>query len=98
MDEETKKLLEENLTLTRENNQMLSKLVLYQKWNQIYRVAYWAIIILSTLGAFYFLQPYLSSLIGVYTGGAGVSSIGDISKTIGDKSQMQDLLKSLNAN
>jgi hypothetical protein len=98
MDEETKKLLEENLTLNKENNQMLTKLVLYQKWNQIYRIAYWAIIILSTLGAFYFLQPYLSSLIGVYTGGAGVSNISDIGKTLGDKSQMQDLIKSLNAN
>jgi hypothetical protein len=91
MDEETKKLLEDNLTLNKENNLMLSKLVLYQKWNQIYRIAYWAIIILSALGAFYFLQPYLGTLIGVYTGGAGVPSIGNI----GSNKDLQELMKGL---
>ncbi len=99
MDEETKKLLEDNYVLNKDNNQMLTKLVLYQKWNQIYRIAYWAIIILSTLGAFYFLQPYLSSLMGVYTGGVGISNtgnIGDISKNIGSNKEIQDLIKSLN--
>jgi len=91
MDEETKKLLVEN-------NEMLKKLVFYQKWNQIYRICYWAIIILSALGAFYFLAPLMSNLVNVYTGGVGTSSIGEIGKNLGDKTQMQDLIKSLNSN
>ena len=99
MDEDTKKLLNDNLALNKENNQLLQKLVLYQKWNQIYKFIYWSIIILSVLGAFYFIKPYLTNLISVYTGGVGVSDIGkigDIGKSLGNKSQIQDLLKSLN--
>jgi len=98
MDDETKKLLGDNYALNKENNEMLKKLVLFQKWNQIYKIVYWSIIILSAIGAFYFIQPYLSSLIGVYTGGVGVSNMSDVSKTFGDKNQMKDLIDSLNGN
>ena len=91
MDEETKKLLVEN-------HEMLKKLVFYQKWNQIYRIAYWAIIILSAVGAFYFLQPLMGNLINVYTGGVGVSNINSVSdlKNIGNNKNIQDMIKSLN--
>ena len=98
MDEETKRLLSENLALNKANNEMLNKLVFYQKWNQIYRIAYWAIIILSAIGAFYFVQPYLSSLMGVYTGGIGTSNISDISKNLGDKGQLQKLIDAYQGN
>ena len=98
MDEETKKLLAENYTLNKENNEMLKKLVLFQKLNQIYRIVYWTVIILSAIGAFYFLKPLLGNLVNVYTGGVGVSNISDISKTLNDKSQIEDLIKSLNSN
>jgi len=92
MDEETKKLLVEN-------NEMLKKLVFFQKLNQIYRVVYWVIIILSTIGAFYFIQPYLGSLMGVYTGGVGVSSnIDSLNglKNLGTNKDVQNMLKDLN--
>jgi len=91
MDEETKKLLVEN-------NEMLKKLVFFQKLNQIYRVVYWSIIILSAIGAFYFLKPMLSGLVNLYTGGIGVANISDMSKSLNDKNQMQDLINSLNGN
>ena len=90
MDEETKKILVEN-------NEMLKKLVFFQKLNQIYRVVYWSIIILSAIGAFYYLKPLLGGLINVYTGGVGtsnISNIGDIGKSLGDKSQIEDFVKS----
>ncbi len=98
MDEEIKKLLESNLSLNKENNEMLKKLVIYQKWNQIYKIAYWVIIILSALGAFYFIQPMLGNLFDIYTGGVGTSSIKSVSdlKNIGSNKEVQDLLKSLN--
>ena len=98
MDEETKKLLSENLALNKANNEILNKLVFYQKWNQIYRIVYWAIIILSAIGAFYFVQPYLSSLMGVYTGGVGTANISDISKNLGDKGQLQKLIDAYQGN
>ncbi|MFA6999931.1 MAG: hypothetical protein WC241_02325 [Candidatus Paceibacterota bacterium] len=71
MDEESKKLIVDN-------NEMLKKLVFYQRWNQIYRIAYWAIIILSAIGAFYFIQPLLSSLAGAY--GVDTSSFSSMLK------------------
>ena len=61
-----------------ENNSMLKKLVFYQKWNQIYRIVYWLIIILSAIGAFYFVQPLLSSLVGAY--GVDTSSFSSMLK------------------
>jgi len=94
MDDESKKLLVEN-------NTMLKKLVLFQKLNQIYRIAYWVIIILSAVGAFYFLKPMLGDLLNVYTGGVGVSSnirnLNDL-KNIGSNKDVQDMIKSINGN
>jgi len=62
MDPEIKKLLEDNLAVSRENNNILRKLHLAQKWSTFYRIFYWTIIILSTVGAFIFLKPYISTL------------------------------------
>ena len=98
MDEETKKLLADNLALNKENNEMLHKLIVFKKWSQIYRIVYWSIIILSAIGAFYFIQPLLGNLFSVYTGGVGVPSISNISdlKNLGNNSEVKDLLNSLN--
>ncbi len=100
MDEETKKLLSDDYTLNKENNEMLRKLVAFQKWNQVYKIVYWSIIILSAIGAFYFIKPMLSNLISVYTGGAGDSKVNSFSdfKNLGSKSDVQDLINSLNGN
>ena len=96
MDEETKKLISDNYALNMENNEMLKKLILFQKWNQIYKIAYWSIIILSAIGAFYFIKPMLGNLFSVYTGGTGISNFSDVKNKISDKAQMQDLIDSLN--
>lgn len=98
MDPEVKNLLEENLKLSKENNGLLLKLYKIGRWAQITRILYWFIIILVTLGAFYFLKPYLGNLMNVYTGGvSGIGNINDVTNSFKDnKQQMQDLLKSLN--
>lgn len=98
MEEDTKKLIADNYALNKENNEMLKKLIVFQKWNQIYKIVYWAIIVLSAIGAFYFIKPYLSSLVGVYTGGVGISNFSDIKNSLGNKDQVQDLIRSLNGN
>ena len=66
MDEETKKLIQENLELSKKNNEILHKLYKFQRFNQMIRVAYWVIIILVAVGAFYFVQPFLDQLSGFY--------------------------------
>ena len=96
MDPETKELLRESIEISKENNEMLKKMVRAQKWTNIYRVVYWSIIIFSSVGAYYFIQPYLSSMVNLYTNGvSGIGNISDISKNLNiktDKQQFQDLL------
>jgi hypothetical protein len=96
VDPEVKQLLKENIALAKENNQLLRKLVHSQKMATIYRVVYWGIIILSSVGAYYFIQPYLGNLLNVYTGGvSGMNNISDITKSLSNKQQMEDLFNSL---
>ena len=97
MDPEVKNLLEENLKISKENNVMLLKIRSVQRWAQITRIFYWVLIIAITIGAFYFIKPYLGNLLNIYTGGvSGISNV-DITKNLKDgQANMQDLLKSLN--
>ena len=88
MDPEIKTILQENLRISAENNEMLLSLVKAQKQQKIYRIAYWVIIIVVTIASFYFIEPYLGSIINLYSGGAGdtssVSSYSDILKNLQD--------------
>ena len=96
MDPDIKNLLEENLKLSKKNNELLIKIHNVQRWSQISRIFYWLIIIGVSFGAFYFIQPYIGNLLNVYTG--GVSDIGTI-KNIGNGlnlNNIQDMVKGLN--
>jgi hypothetical protein len=97
MDPEAKQLLEENLKISKENNELLLKVRSVQRWAQITRILYWVVIIGVSFGAFYYIQPYLGNLLNVYTGGvSGMNDVGEITKNLKDQQQIQDLLKSLN--
>ena len=94
---DVKRLLEENLKLSKENNVLLQKIHNIQRWAQITRVLYWLVIIGVSVGAFYFIKPFLGNITNLYTGGvSGINNIGDITKNLSSKEQIQDLLKSLN--
>ncbi|KKQ05240.1 MAG: hypothetical protein US17_C0005G0007 [Candidatus Nomurabacteria bacterium GW2011_GWF1_36_47] len=77
---------------------MLKKLITFQKWNQIYKIVYWAIIILSAIGALYFIKPMLDNLVSVYTGGVGTTSVDSLNdlKNLGTNKDIQEMLNSLN--
>ncbi len=99
MDPETKKILDEEIMLSKENNVMLKKLVRSQKMMTIYRIVYWSIIILSTVGVYYFIQPFLSSITSIYTGGeSAMTSLSDIKNNLSNKAQIKDLIDTLNSN
>ena len=68
MDEEIKKLISDNLELSRENNLLLKKLVSYQRWQQWLGITKWIIIIGSAVGFAYYLQPVIGNLLGTYNG------------------------------
>ncbi len=62
MDPESKKLLEKMLSVAEENNEMLHKMRRSQKISTVLRVLYWLVLIGITIGAFYFLDPFLGQV------------------------------------
>ena len=95
MDGELKNLLEENLKLSKENNELLIKVRRVQKWSQYSRIFYWILILGITYGAFYFIQPYLENLLSLYTGGVQVNSTS-IKEGLSNTKAVSDLIKELN--
>ena len=92
MDSEDKELLKENLELSKENNELLKKIRKFQKWGQTTKAIYWLIIIAFGFGAWYFVQPYLESMLGYYSAVSGATSgfnIGNLS----DLKNVQNLLE-----
>lgn len=67
MEQEERSLLEENLKVSRENKELLLKVRSVQRWAQITRILYWVVLIGISFGAFYFLQPYIESVMKVYS-------------------------------
>ena len=94
MDEEAKALLKQNIELAKENNEMLKRLIRAQKLSNIYRVVYWTIIILSTFGAYYFIEPYISNFLHFNTVPTtqGGTSMTDMVNSLGDRQQFQNLV------
>ncbi|MFA5737157.1 MAG: hypothetical protein WCX70_01150 [Candidatus Paceibacterota bacterium] len=66
MDEEIKQLLVKNIELGENNKQILTKILRYQRNIQILATLKWLLIILSAVGAFYYLQPFWDSLLSSY--------------------------------
>lgn len=94
MDPETKQLLKDNIDLAQENNILLKKMVRNQKLTNIYRVVYWSIIIFTSVGAYYFIQPLLGNMFNVY-GVSDGNNVGDVMKEFSNQQQFQDLLNSM---
>lgn len=66
MSPEERQLLEETVALSRDNNKMLRQLRGAMRWAWFYSIIKWAIVIATTLGAYYYLQPYLFKLLDAY--------------------------------
>jgi len=62
MDPELKRMLDENLELSRENNAMLRKLRNTQKWSKIWSLVKYLILAGVAFGAYKFLEPYLKNI------------------------------------
>jgi len=76
MSPEERKLLEETLKLSRENHKLLRKMQSAARVGRIFRLIYWAIIIGSMFGFYYYFQPVIQEFIGAYQG-----LLGGIEKT-----------------
>lgn len=64
------------IALTEENNKLIKKMLRSARLGHVMRILYWLVLIGISIGAFYFIQPYLEQLISVYAGlNEGVSSL-----------------------
>ncbi len=54
--------LDEILIITKENNQMLVSMRRLHRITLFFRVLYWCVLIGIAVGAFYFLQPYVTTI------------------------------------
>ena len=87
MDPESKRLLENNLELSQENNKMLHKVRRVQQWEAFWRWLKLLAIIGIALGSFYYIQPYVDKLVNLYNSVAGVE------QKVNDPGSFQDLMK-----
>ncbi|MBP6854868.1 MAG: hypothetical protein KBD26_03010 [Candidatus Pacebacteria bacterium] len=93
--EESKKL-DEVYELTRENHAMLKKVRRVQKNTMTMRVIYWLIIVAMAFGAFYYIKPYVESLVSVYTN--TTNTIGNIEESIPDIGSVSEILRQIQSN
>ena len=72
MDPESRKLLEENLELARENNNMLHSMKRSMQIARIMSFVYWIFIIGSAVGVYYLIAPYIAGLTSFYSGAGDI--------------------------
>ena len=66
MDPNINQTLREVLGKVEENNKLLKKVHKSIVWARAMRIFYWTVIILVSLGSYYFIQPYINNAIGAY--------------------------------
>ena len=96
-DEELKKLLSENLEISKESLKILKGIRRANRLSTAFKVFYWLIIIGSMVGAYYYLQPYIQQALTIVKQAqetiSGVQKIGD---SVKNGSQIpSDILKNL---
>ncbi len=88
--------LDEILELTKENNRILHALRSAQRRASMFRLLYWLVVIGLGFGAFYYIQPYLEQIMGVYAGAqSSIDSIQNATSSIqnGDWKSILDSYK-----
>ncbi|MEK7134470.1 MAG: hypothetical protein AAB805_01895 [Patescibacteria group bacterium] len=79
MDPNTNQLLRDILEKTEENNKMLHKMHRTLIWGRVFRIFYWTLIIGGSIGAYFYLSPYLQSLFDTYQ--SLITGVGTLQKT-----------------
>ena len=86
MDPESKKLLEETLSLVEENNKLLRKVRGVQKRQTLWTIFKLLVIAGLTLGSFYYLEPYVNKVMDAY------NQISGMQKSL-DSSSFKDIFQ-----
>lgn len=95
MTPEERKMLEEAVALSRENNAILRKMRRSALVSSFFRILYIVVILGITFGSYYLIQPYIDQFKGVYgTVQDGVGKVQNAGSSLGN---LTDLLESLKA-
>ncbi|HEY4478503.1 MAG TPA: hypothetical protein VI775_01530 [Candidatus Paceibacterota bacterium] len=85
MSPEERSYLENTYALAKENNELLHSLQRRARIGTAMKVFYWAVIILMSFGAYYFIQPYMNMLLGLTDQiGGNSDTVRNLSQNFGD--------------
>ena len=96
MEIEEKKILEENLEISRESLKILKGIRRANRLNTAFKILYWLVILGIAAGVYYFLEPYIKSAMGAIQ--QVQQALPGSQKTNGTQSTSSDLLKNLPPN
>ena len=68
MTEEERELLKRSVVLSEENNDMLRSIRRSMRFSRLMTIAYWVLIIGVSVGAYYYVEPYLQGVLDAYGG------------------------------
>ena len=68
MTPEERSLLYKMAEQVSENNSMLRSIRSSMRWASVWRAVYWTLIIGTSVGAYWFIQPYINQILGSYSG------------------------------
>ncbi len=80
MSPEEKELLKRSIALGEENNDILRSIQRSMRLGRLMTALYWLFIIGSAAGAYYFAQPYIQQMLGVY--GSAKSNLDSVNSFI----------------
>jgi len=66
MNPQDRDLLQKTYDLAKENNHILHGIRRSNRLSSVVRVLYWTVIIGASLGAYYYIQPYLDTVLNAY--------------------------------
>ncbi len=96
MDEELKRILDENLAISKESLKILKSIRRGNRLAVAFKLFYWLVIIGSAVGAYYFLEPYIKQgLVIVNQVQETVSGTQKIDGAKGESPTASDILKNL---
>ncbi|MFA6339192.1 MAG: hypothetical protein WCW87_04025 [Candidatus Paceibacterota bacterium] len=98
MENNLEKIIQETRELSLENNKILRKMERRTKWAIVFTIVYWLFIISATIGAFYFIQPYINAISSEFSTATGGDVANQAKSSSGGLNDMINLIKgSLNS-
>jgi hypothetical protein len=74
LDPKEEELLTETYKIEKENNKMLHTIYNNMWWGRIFRIFYWAVILVLMVGSYYYAQPYIDKFLATYNQVSGMFS------------------------